>query len=429
MKQVITLLFLCIILCSCDEPPKGAKPKAIPKYSEKMEICVEDTSESLIKKGKGKPVIVVDETGKEHILKLDHMDMKYVGREFPEMIFPTNYSQVVNNHYYFLRADGKRNYTVYRDKREKVGKFSLKKGIVVDFTYYGNKFYAVVAKNYFLDGGTKLMEIDLKSHIIREVNLAQESKSKKGFHPLMLYRGAYFYHNKRYKNTIAVYDLEGSRAAIRNLCSNEMVKGPCIDDKIYYVKVSKRIMKIYSYDLRSHQRKKILEFEGAYKKEVKEGDYLFSLEFDSDYIYCNGYLIPRKGGKIVRVSYGDGKNERIPEFFLDDYSPMASSFVYNKKYIFYIDNEERIHRMNKVTLNDVIISDPEKNEICAMDIRCTDTGLYVQDYKDKVSMDDEMYEDDHDYLDYDTEVETSCDLYYMDLNGEHIERIWKGKDG
>jgi len=358
--------------------------------------------------------------------------MKYVGREFPEMEYPTNYSQVVNNHYYFLRADGKRNYTVYRDKRKKVGKFSLKKGIVVYFTYYRNKFYAVAAKNYFLDGGTKLMEIDLKNHAIREVNLAQKSKSKKGFYPLMLYRGAYFYHNKRYKNTIAVYDLEGSRAAIRNLCSNEMVKGPCIDDKIYYVKISNRIMKIYSYDLRSHQRKKILEFEGAYKKEVKEGNYLFSLEFDNDYIYCNGYLIPRKGGKIVRVSYGDEKNKRIPECYLDDYSPLASSFVYNEKYIFYIDNEERIHRMDKVTLKDVIISDPNKNEIYAMDIRCTDNGLYVQDYWDEVSMDYGMYQDDvgdYDEDDYgDTEVGASCDLYYMDLNGEHIERIWKKKD-
>ncbi len=428
MKQVIILLFLCIILCSCDELPKGVKPKAIPKYSEKMEICVENTSESLIKNGKGKPVIVVDETGKEHILKLDHMSMKYVKREFPCMRFPTNYSQVVNNHYYFLRADGKRNYTVYRDKGEKVGKFSLKKGIIIDFTYYRNKFYAVVSKNYHkYTGRTKLVEIDLKNHNIREVNyLVHKDKNKKGLVALMLYRGAYFYYDK--KDNVWVYDLEGSRATIQNLCSNEMLKGPCIDDKIYYVRVSDKKMKIFSYDLKSHKREKILEFEGIDKKEVEEGEYLFDLEFDSDYIYCNGYLIPRKGGKIVRLSNGDGKNKRIPEYLLDYYRPLASHFIYNKNFIFYIDNEERVHRMDKITLEDVIISDPDKNKIYAMDIRCTATGLYVQNYKDIVSMDYGMDNEGLDYYECTTEIATSCDLYYMDLNGEHIERIWKGED-
>ncbi len=71
-------------------------------------------------------------------------------------------------------------------------------------------------------------------------------------------------------------------------------------------------MKIYSYDLKSHKREKILEFDGKHQKDVEEGDYLFRLEFDSDYIYCNGYLIPKKGGKIVRISYGDRKKIRIP---------------------------------------------------------------------------------------------------------------------
>lgn len=61
--------------------------------------------------------------------------MKYVGREFPHMIFPTNYSQVVNNHYYFLRADEKRNYTVYRDKGGKLVEIDLDRGITFDVCY------------------------------------------------------------------------------------------------------------------------------------------------------------------------------------------------------------------------------------------------------------------------------------------------------
>jgi len=425
MKQVIALLFLRIFLCSCGEAGED-KPKATPQFSENEKALDGDTKEDTGNNEKEEPVIVVDETGKEHILKLGHMDMKDAGHEFPFMLYPTNYSEVVNNHYYFLRADGKRNYTVYRDKGEKVGKFSLKEGIVKYFTYYNNKFYALVAESYYEYGQTKLMEIDLKNQNMVEVNyLTQKGKKKKDSDPLMLYKGAYFYYDQ--KDNVGVYDLEGSRSAIQNICSDEMLKGPCIDDKIYYEKISGKTMKIFSYDLKSHKREKVLEFEGKHKKDVEEGDYLFRLEFDSDYIYCNGYLIPRRGGKIVRISYGDRKKIRIPDY-LSEYYPLASYFIYNNKFIFYIDVEKRIHRMDKATLEDIIISDPDKNKIYAMDIRCTDTGLYVQNYKATVSMDDDESNDDNDFYESDSEMKTSCDLYYMDLNGEHIEKIWKGDE-
>ncbi len=424
MKKIIVLLFLCILLCSCGETRED-KSKATLKCSENEKVLEGDTKEDTINNEKEEPVIVEDETGKEHILKLGHMDMKDAGHEFPVMLYPTNYSEVVNNHYYFLRADGKRNYTVYRDKGEKVGKFSLKKGIVKYFTYYNNKFYALVAKSYYENGRTNLIEIDLKNqNIVEENYLAQKNKKKKGLEPLMLYRGAYFYYDEKWN--VGVYDLEGSHSAIQNLCSDEMLKGPCIDDKIYYLKVSDKTMKIYSYDLKSHKREKVLEFDGKHQKDVEEGDYLFRLEFDSDYIYCNGYLIPRKGGKIVRISYGDRKKIRIPDY-LTEYCPLASYFTYNNKFIFYIDVDKRIHRMDKATLEDVIISDPDKNKIYAMDIRCTDTGLYVQNYKDTVSMDDDA-SDDNEFYETDSEIKTSCDLYYMDLNGKHVEKIWDGKE-
>ncbi len=54
---------------------------------------------------------------------------------YPFMDYPINYAQVVNNHYYFLWADGKGNYTIYRDKGKVEGRFLLKEGIVEAFDF------------------------------------------------------------------------------------------------------------------------------------------------------------------------------------------------------------------------------------------------------------------------------------------------------
>lgn len=73
------------------------------------------------------PGIVIDETGKRRKLKLGNVNLKNVEMSFPFMDYPTNYAQVVNNHYYFLRADGKGNYTIYRDKVKRGALYQFKK--------------------------------------------------------------------------------------------------------------------------------------------------------------------------------------------------------------------------------------------------------------------------------------------------------------
>ena len=170
--------------------------------------------------------------------------------------------------------------------------------------------------------------------------------------------------------------------------------------------------------MKSGVKEKVLEFECNDNHSVKNASYV-GIEIDEDYIYCQDFLIPRKGGTITRLPPLDEK-----KCWVSSYSTI---FGYNKKNIFYLDSERKIHRIDKKTRGDVVISDPDK--IYPMDIRCTEDGLYVQRYRVNLSIDyifDEA--DDYDYDERDTELGDSCDLYHMDVNGENMKRIWKGKD-
>ncbi len=112
------------------------------------------------------------------------------------------------------------------------------------------------------------------------------------------------------------------------------------------------------------------------------------LSVDDDYIYCQDMAIPRKGGKMqpllksaLRLKYGG--------------TVLLSS---NKKYIFYLDKKYRLHRIDKRTGQDVLISEKK-----LMSVQCMENQIYVKELR-------------HGYWD---EEEDKCKdiLYCMSLDG------------
>ena len=424
-RRVIVLFFICILLCSCAVPAGGVsdvsqQPDAVSDSvaaisgSAVKESNVASNSAAVVSGGAVKnkndnPVIVIDETGQERELNLGEIDINKVVMRFPVMIYPTNYSQVVDNDYYFLRADGRRNYTIYRNKGIKVGEFSLKKGIVNEFMLYKGKFYAVVVKNYDVIKGGKLVEIDLHKQSTTDICHI------KGDRFLGLYKGCYYYEDED-ENKVCLYDIE-KKKIIRTLpadtpsCPEALRHGMYVDDKVFYGVVSDKKVTLYSFDLTSCVEEEVLQFECADRKMLKTYEYIFDFKIDEDYFYCLNYLIPRKGGKFIRIPKDD--------------DTVMTSFAQSKKYFFYIDEEREIHRIDKKSLENVVIN----KKIWAMDIQCTEDGLYVQEYEEsEVSLD--WYLDEEDDCDIDGEITTefadSCNLYYMDFNGKNVKRIWKG---
>lgn len=427
-RRVIVIFFICIMLCSCavlagDISDVSQQPDAVSdsaaaisgsavKESNIASNSAIAVSGGAVKKRKASSVIVIDETGQERELDLGEININKVVMDFPVMIYPTCYSQVVGNDYYFLRADGRGNYTIYRNKCVRVGQFSLKQGIVSDFMLYKGKFYALVVKNYDVSKGEKLVEIDLQKQATTDICYIE------GDMLLGLYKGGYYYENED-GNEVCLYDIEKEKV-IRTLtadapsCPNALVYGLYVDDNVFYGVVSDKKVTLYSFDLANCVEEEVLQFECADKKMLKEYKYIYDLEIDEDYICCLDYLIPRKGGKFVRLP----RDSEI--------DTVMTSFVQNKKYFFYIDKDREIHRIDKRSFDDIVIN----KDIWAMDIQCTENGLYVQEYEEsEVSLDWHFDEEDDCEIDEatTTELADSCDLYYMDFNGENVKRIWKGQ--
>lgn len=444
MKKFIIGLLLCTTLCSCGVEEN--KPEDINEKQNKASNSLafsanpEPTRRKIARKratpspaptikpiyrGKVTPGIVIDETGKERKLKLGNVNVKDVSVNAHNIWFPTNYVQVANNHYYYLRTDGERNYTIYQDKGKKAGEFSLKKGMIDEFILYNNKFYAVV-KRYFEDErGKEFVEIDLGRHIAIPICKLRFNYDK-GKNTYVFLEGIYdgICYWKSENGRRSAIDLKKRKVVKNSIVPQFSYEGTFIDGKIYSYKIkSGKKIQIYSLNVNNLKRKKVLEFESACKLSEEDAQYMEGIEIDEDYIYCRDYLIPRRGGEITKLPDRIIKSWDKSWIFSDD--PFTTIFTHNKKFIFYMDGRGKIHRVNKKTREDVIMNGLDKVRL--MDIKCTDDGVYAQVFHTSVSPTYICdWDDDFDYYGSTKDTTESCSLYYMDCNGGNVKKIWKG---
>ena len=372
-------------------------------------------------------VIVIDETGKKRELKLGNVNEEDAGVYFSDVTWMTDYSQVIEGHYYYLRNDGQDSwtYTIYRDKGEKVGGFELWEeeenaydGLdddaeLIGFAKYGENFFALCG-DYSKE---KLAYIDLQEHDIKSI--CDITKSHKGYDILSsmscnIYKDAFYCDSNIYlerPTDLVKYNLtEKSPHTYISLSSNAAKAKPYLtymDGKIYYGVADGRKVTLFSYDLESGGEKEIFHYK---RKEKYESD-VIRLAMDEDYIYCQDYLIPRSGGKMLKVFSEAKKNKKG-----------MIQYSYNQKYIFYIDKDRKVRRMNKETKEEAVIS-----QLKAARVDCTEDSVYIRVYS-KERYEGEVWEMilDDDEGGWDNYARYSDDLYCMDLNGKNVERLWKG---
>ena len=484
MRRILLLLVFCFILlcvgCSLREESGKKDSVTAPAVTDgetETGGAVSDAPETVAgvmmgetgigkRKNKEKRTVrtITDPNGKKRKLKMGKVNIKNEGVKFCVAIPPSEYAQVYDGHYYYLRSDGFRNYTIYRDKGKMVGQFSLKNGYVGYFTKYGSDFYAIIYDQYIyktkkdweaveypeIGIHEKLAYIDLKK---KEAVLLRDVK---GFWDCCLYENSFIYKNEKTegyeKSSITDEKTKISlptpgRSGEYKLYYEEL---KLVDGKWYFgtTDLYDEAVTLWSLDLKSWKREKLICYE--LKKRKFDGvdfEDVF-LGMDNDYIYTMDYIIPLTGGKMIKLP------GRV----------WGETVCSNKKYIFYIDEKFRIHRFCKKNMNHTII-----NGIQAVNIRCTDNCIYVAGYNKKYygnyfgnylkykdeeepesddgdiyteeadANDEDEYFDKEDLIDYsrkkakrklkvnNKENPDSFDLYCMDLDGNHRTRLWKGK--
>ena len=401
--------------------------------AEKLEESEVPKKTDSVKSKKKIVKIITDETGKQRKLKTEPVNVENKGIYFSSSRWITNYSQVQDGHYYYMRGYN----TIYRDKGEKVGKFWPDDDYFYDdcepigLVRYKKKFYVLLDWFHETDDGdweneNVLAYVDLKKK--KAVPLWNMSEG-----PLVEGEGfvfCNFYNDFLYYNSRSHWDESFGRpgnlvkSPLKSQKEQETITTTAnlakakpyltyIDGKIYYGLQEGKKVTLYSHDLESGQEEKVF----CYKRKDKKKTKIF-LDMDEDYIYCQEYLIPRSGGKMIKA-FADAKIFKGKSYY--EYSPRSLSYSYNKKYIFYIDKNYKVHRIDKNTQENRVVSN-----LKAAEVNCTEDRVYVKVHAgawyDKKFW-KVLFEDDEGYIDggyyYDH-------LYCMDLDGKNVKRIWEG---
>ena len=400
------------------------------------------------KKAKKIVRIVTDETGEQRKLKMETVNEKKKGIYLSSAAWVTDYAQVEDGHYYYIRGNWE-DYTIYQDKGKKVGEFTLEDHIATKGDYsldpvgvvrYKKKFYVLFrywdsSSDDDLDnrdigvgyGDYILACVDLKGKNV--IKICEMTKDHLDEDEGVVFCN--FYQDFLYYNSRSQWDAEYERpgrlvkSPLKDKKSQETITATVnltkakpyltyIDDKIYYGLQKGKKVTLYSYDLESGQEDEIF----CYKRSDNKETTIF-LDMDEDYIYCQEYLIPRSGGKMIKAFANAAKIFESPDY---SYITRSISYSYNKKYIFYIDKNYKVHRIDKKTGQNRIISD-----LTAAGVDCTEDRVYVKVHAkawyDEKGMWEELYEDDEGWVNCNS---YSDHLYCMDIDGKNVEKIWDG---
>ena len=302
-----------------------------------------------------------------------------------------------------MRSNGKGQYTIFRDKGEVVGKFKIKQGYVRLFTKYNSKFYLEWRNEPENENcESRLAEANLKEgniKFIEDMDLFVSGQYK------------FFYEDRLYiykGKDLKVYDLKRKcyEKEINTTDYFEQGVKKFIDGKFYYGVCQGRKVKLFSFDPKTEIEEEILYFE--HKDDLGEAG--VSLSMDDENIYCENFVIPRRGGTMRKGNLRKGGNA----WFYDNI------YLFNlsdnlKKYLFYLDDNYKVHRISRKTGKESIIT-----KMDAMDVEWTSQNVYIQAYEEEIK----DYNDDDQVSIYQTkDDDTSCDLYCMDLDGKNIEKI------
>lgn len=383
MKRVLFVLLFFILFCACEKESKSTEHFSVD--GQESIVTGQAVQESI---NDAVTTSVIDETGKKRRLKLDRViNLENRGVPMQKISYPFEYAQTEDGHYYYLRGDSAGYYTIYRDRGECVAVFFLPYEIE-GFVKYKDNFYII----YLYDPGDEETDgdeniedrfgrVDLKEKKVVDLAVVDSAA------------GCFVYQDELFRRNPLVSVIGG---------------------KLYYGEQEGKEVTLYTRDLATDKTEVFFQYERKDKRWLDINIYI-----DKDYIYCQDYIIPRKGGVMERVF----EKAYIPKktVFYDS----RARYAVNERYIFYIDGRFRVRRIDKKTKKDIEIS-----KIKAMGVNCTEDAVYVTGYN-KYFMEWKFC---FDRADYDDEyrnawdlgwMEYANDLYYMDLDGKNRQKLWK----
>lgn len=357
---------------------------------------------------------VVNRTGEKlaDVLKEVDLTKQGISTNRQNMASVYNGNVQLDGHFYYITCDNREDvddayideknvtYTVYRDKGERVKQFTTK-GELESFVYYHNKFY--MTKSYSNDVALNMtsdfQRLENDGHC---TNLAKYTYNinditKKGIGNNFIMEGDKVYRCEIKDSSMNLVQVKenGSEKILAQI--EGIQRGSydldfmVADGKLFYAIQNKKKMSLYYIDLVTGEKVKFY----VYTKEGGRENQLMPMSLDNDFIYCDADIISIKTGA---VSSYDVKEEGM--------------FAATEQYVFYVDRENRLHRIDKKTDADKNIS-----KIKIKKVNATEEGLFVEKYDKEL---EEEIEADNEFMWFHY---YPTNLYYMDFNGTGWKRI------
>lgn len=409
MKKILIFLFGCLLfLCACSNQRKE-KATASPVIS--PDITTGPSVEIDYKEDDTEEEIEIKKQNTSDLMK--NVNIKNKEKDIIGFSCPADYAQISEGHYYYMRMVDDNKYTIYRDKGEKVGSFDIGDDWLDGIIKYKSKFYVSLGNEIeYLPNGIvkKLAVVDFSTTSVKILceYLFNADDKFTFYNDTIFYYGDPDFENQDFTySKIFAMDLNGRKiSAIHypNHKDDEYIWGEqIIDGKFYYLKTDRDDGEIYGFRKDIVEGKEEMLFRVQPTLNNPDDIENIYFQFERDGIYWVDTNSPQEDRyKIITT---DGKMKKIKSKKQKKYD--RYDMIYHAPFYFYIDERNRIHRWDKETDHDKVIS-----PIKAMEIHCTKQGLFVRQY-------DERWEDP------DRDEDIANAVYYMDFNGKNSKMIAK----
>lgn len=383
MKRIFAIIFIFIALCaivSCASEENTTEPSASPQPTSKSTTAAvsgqavtekEDphTDQTYIKS------TFIDLNGKKQVLDLGWVDMKKKAVELQGGELATEYGQVQNGHYYYLRGDqGGEHLVLYRDKGEKVFAVKCKntEELIRGAVLYQEELYLLCLDRKLL------YEDDVYKYSIKCANLTTGAVDviPIGDYPDRLWideKYIYVYDSDAEYSWSCFDKRTGSRLIEHSfdfkdddlsLLDIRQMDIEVVDEKVYYMKRASYTSNSYlliQVNLKNNKKKEIFE----YKPILKDDPVVELADINEKGVFVRelkGIESKNQGVWLYQIPFNNGKMSK---------SKSANKWYsfYYKNHFVYMDKKNRMHHVNLKNNKDTVIVNQFKRRVHSLCVR------------------------------------------------------------
>lgn len=312
--------------------------------------------------------------------------------------YASEYSQIVNNHFYFLRMSSENSYVLYEDQAKEILSFSLEDEELRGFAIYHSQYFVLIRTK------TGTLQLGVVDKANKDIDILCSVYASKKMDCIILYHDCLYICESKEKRierqTMQGEILEPITVIDKDKEGHLDIRGIFLQEYLYYLELDSKGEIILNRRSIQGNTETVISCASSIADVGRVG-WIRLEEVTEQYVYFS-YRCDGKD-RVGRISLYDKK--------LETQKIATSEFDYTAQYVFYIDQHHNVNRIGW---------DEKKAEKCSSlkvsELSCLDKKIYVKAYTEEL----ELFEDSED----DPAKNWSDAIYSMDFDGKECKKIF-----